>query len=88
MKLKTENLHLNYGEHVALKDINFELTGNKIIGLLGKNGAGKTSLLSLIASYLEPTSGLITVDGEEPFENAKVMQQITFLYDKDYSDES
>lgn len=88
MKLKAENLHLHYGGHVALDDVNFELNGNRIIGLLGKNGAGKTSLLSLIASFREPTSGSITVNGEEPFENAKVMQQIAFLYDKDYSNES
>src|SRR5690625_3591617 len=88
MKLKAENVHLHYGGHVALDDVNFELNGNRIIGLLGKNGAGKTSLLSLIASFREPTSGSITVNGEEPFENAKVMQQIAFLYDKDYNNES
>lgn len=87
MKIKAENLSLNYGDHFALKDINFELNGNKIYGLLGRNGAGKTSLLSMLASYREPSSGTITINGEQPFENAEIMQQISFLYEQEYDNE-
>ena len=88
MNIKAENLHLSYGNHVALKNINFEINRNKIYGLLGRNGAGKTSLLSLIASFREPTSGRITINGEEPFENARIMEQVHFLYNKNYQEES
>lgn len=88
MNIKAENLHLSYGNHVALKNINFEINRNKIYGLLGRNGAGKTSLLSLIASFREPTSGRITINGEEPFENARIMEQVNFLYNKNYQEES
>jgi len=88
MNVKAEGLALHYGSHLALKNINFELNENKIYGLLGRNGAGKTSLLSLLASFREPTSGNLTINGETPFENAAIMQNVAFLYDKDYKDES
>lgn len=88
MNVKVENLGLRYGSDEALKNITFELTDKKIYGLLGRNGAGKTSLLSIMASFREATSGSITMDGEVPFENANIMQQVVFLYDKNYKDES
>lgn len=88
MNVKIENVSLHYGQHVALEDLTFELNSDKIYGLLGRNGAGKTSLLSMLASFREPTSGSITINGEAPFENAKIMQQVAFLYNKDYKDES
>lgn len=88
MNIKADHLHLRFGKHEALKDISFELEGNKIYGLLGRNGAGKTSLLSLIGSFREPTSGTLTINGENPFEHAATMQKVLFMYDKDYSDYS
>lgn len=83
-----KNLSLKYNDFEALKNISFELENRKTYGLLGRNGAGKTSLLSLIASFREPTEGKILIDGEEPFENAKIMQQVAFVYEKDYKDET
>lgn len=88
MNVKAENLNLSFGDHAVLKDINFELNSKKIYGFLGRNGAGKTSLLSILASFREPSSGTITINGEVPFENAEVMRQVTFMYDKDYKDNS
>lgn len=88
MNVKVKNLNLNYGAHAALKNITFELNEPKIYGLIGRNGAGKTSLLTFLASFHEPTTGSITINGEIPFENAKIMQQVSFLYDKDYKEES
>lgn len=88
MNVKIKNLSLSYGNHTALKDVSFNLNGDKIYGLLGRNGAGKTSLLSILGSFREPSTGSVTIDGEVPFENAKIMQQIVFMYNKDYKDES
>lgn len=87
MKIKAENLSLQFGKTYALENVNFELEGNKIFGLLGRNGAGKTSLLSIISSFREPTNGSLTINDEEPFENAKIMRQVAFLYDQDYESE-
>jgi ABC-2 type transport system ATP-binding protein len=83
-----KNLSLHYGKHAALQDVSFTLTDGKIYGILGRNGAGKTSLLSILASFREQSDGVITVNGETPFENTSIMQLVTFIYPKDYKDES
>lgn len=88
MNIKATNLHLSYGPDQVLHDMNFEITEPKIYGLLGRNGAGKTSLLSLIGSFREPSSGNLLINGEQPFENPVIMQQVSFLYNKDFSGES
>ena len=88
MEINVTNLSLNYGNHEALHNISFHCNQKKVYGLLGRNGAGKTSLLSILASFREQTSGLLTIDGETAFENPHVMQHVIFIYNKDYKDES
>ncbi len=88
MQIEVKNLSLKFGKHFALKDISFQLKENKIYGLIGRNGAGKTSLLSLLASFREATDGTLRINGEVPFENAKIMQQVNFVFNKDYKDET
>lgn len=88
MNIKATNLHFSYGNTAVLRDVNFELNEPRIYGLLGRNGVGKTTLLSLIGSFREPTSGQLLIAGEAPFENANIMQQVTFMYNKDFSGET
>ena len=88
LTVEATNLSLTYGNHHALKNITFRLSEKKVYGLLGRNGAGKTSLLSILASFREQTTGSLTIDGEAPFENPRIMQQVAFIYNKDYKDES
>lgn len=87
-KVEVKNVSFDYGKVKALENISFELENGKIYGLIGRNGAGKTSLLSLLASYRQPTEGSIELNGKAVFENQIAMQDILFIYDKDYSDES
>ncbi|UTR13561.1 ABC transporter ATP-binding protein [Salipaludibacillus sp. LMS25] len=88
MNVSLNNVSLRYKAHTALDEVTCELSSEKIYGLLGRNGAGKTSLLSILASYREPSTGTITINGEKPFENPHIMQQVSLVYNKDYSDES
>lgn len=88
IQVEVQNVSLQYKNFPALKNISFTLAESKIYGLIGRNGAGKTSLLSLLASFREPTSGKILINGGEPFENPSVMEQVCFIYEKDYKDES
>lgn len=88
MKIEAINLHLSYGPHQVLNNINFEISEPKIYGLLGRNGAGKTSLLSILGSFRETTSGKLLVNNKTPFENAELMQQISLMYHKDYTGET
>lgn len=83
-----DSVSLRYNDFPALKDITFSLASGQTYGLVGRNGAGKTSLLSLLASYRLATSGKILVGDEEPFENSRTMPYITFIHETDYSDES
>lgn len=86
-EVKINNLTLKFGKFEALKDISLTFEPGKIHGLIGRNGAGKTSLLSLIAAFREATQGGVTIDGEPVFENPEKMLQVAFIYEKDYEDE-
>lgn len=85
-KVEANNISVSFNEFEALRDINFALENGKIYGLIGRNGAGKTSLLSLLAAYRKATSGEIKIDGENVFENEKAMAQVTFVHQTDYKD--
>ncbi len=86
--IEANNLSLNYKKFEAIKNVTFQLKEDKIYGLLGRNGAGKTSLLTLLSAFRRPTSGTLTIGGEGNFENAKVMKDISFHYEKNYSEET
>jgi ABC-2 type transport system ATP-binding protein len=86
--VEVTNLSLKYKNFQALKGISFKLDEKKIYGLIGRNGAGKTSLLSLLASLREATEGSITIAGENPMENAKIMQNVAFVHETDYKEET
>ncbi|GAA0801293.1 ATP-binding cassette domain-containing protein [Spirilliplanes yamanashiensis] len=81
MRITADNLTLRYGDTVALDALTVDLPAGSIYGLLGRNGSGKTSLLSLIAGHRRPTSGTLTVGGADPFENAAVMGGTAFVRD-------
>lgn len=87
-KVTFKNVNLQANSFRVLKNINLSLATNKIIGLIGRNGAGKTSLLSLLASYRLPTDGAVFIDEEVAFENEEKMEQVDFIYPGDYSEES
>ncbi|MGM0865138.1 MAG: ATP-binding cassette domain-containing protein [Bacillota bacterium] len=86
-KLEIKNISLMLGKQHTVRNVTTVLESGKIYGLIGRNGAGKTSLLSMIASYRLPTSGTITYDGEELFEHPDHTKNIHFGYDRVYKDE-
>lgn len=68
-----------YGNVKALNDISFTIEENKIYGLLGRNGAGKTTIMHIITGQLFESSGELKVFGESPYENTRVLSQICFI---------
>ena len=72
------HLEKQFRKKPVLTDITFELPGSGIHALLGRNGVGKSTLLAMIAGQLKPTSGELTVFGEQPFDNASVMDRVCF----------
>ena len=84
--LKCINVNKEFGDKKILKDINLEIPRGKIIGLLGKNGTGKSTLIKLINDLLTPTTGQILVNGKEIGVDSKKI--ISYLPEKTYLDKS
>ena len=63
--LKVENVVKYYGDFLAVDNLSFEVKKGEIFGLLGINGAGKTTTFRMIMGLLEPSSGIITLDGKK-----------------------
>ena len=57
------NLTKTYNGIPALRDVTMSIPSGKIIGLLGPNGSGKTTLIKILNGLLQPTSGLVTING-------------------------
>ncbi|WP_203248318.1 ABC transporter ATP-binding protein [Sporosarcina beigongshangi] len=77
--IEVKQLTKSYGQFKALQDTSFSIHANKIYGLLGRNGAGKTTMMKMITAQIFPTSGDLNVFGEDPYENANVLSQICFI---------
>ncbi len=84
--LKCVNLSKSFGEKEALKNVNLTVNSGKIIGLLGKNGTGKSTLIKLINDLLTPTEGEVLIRGEKV--GVKTKKLISYLPERTYLDKN
>ena len=84
--LEIKHLNKSFNDKKVLKDINLSITSGKIIGLLGKNGTGKSTLIKLINDLLTPTSGEILINGEKVGVESKKI--ISYLPERTYLDKT
>ena len=84
--VKFINVNKNYGNKKVLKDINLTIPRGKIIGLLGKNGTGKSTLIKLMNDLLTQTSGEVLVNGKSVGVESKKI--ISYLPERTYLDKS
>lgn len=82
--LECKSLSKSFDNKKILKDINLIIPRGKIVGLLGKNGQGKTTLIKLINDLLTPTSGEILIEGKHPGVESKRI--ISYLPERTYLD--
>lgn len=80
--IKAQGLKKSYGKKVVLDDVNFEIEEGSIVGLLGPNGCGKTTLIKILTGLIKDHTGLIKIANEEP--GAYTKSIVAFLPDKSY----
>lgn len=73
--IKIEHVTREYDRLKAVDDISITIHAGEIVGLLGHNGAGKTTIMKMITGFLEPTAGTITVNGKEIGAARRAVQQ-------------
>lgn len=78
--LEVNKITRKYGDFLAVNGASFSVGSGEIIGLLGHNGAGKTTVMKMLSGYLEPDSGSIFVNGDSLSDNTEhVQSQIGYL---------
>ena len=73
--IKIQNLAFSYGKNEVLKNISMNLEPGRIYGLLGENGVGKTTLLTLLCGLKKTQSGTINTDGRDPWKREPALLQ-------------
>ena len=72
--IQVEQLTRRYGELVAVDNVSFDIEHGEVVGLLGHNGAGKTTIMKMLTGFLEPTSGTIRIDRLEIGRDTRAIQ--------------
>lgn len=80
--IKAQGLKKSYGKKVVLDDVTFEIEEGSIVGLLGPNGCGKTTLIKILTGLIKDHTGMVKIANEEP--GAYTKSIVAFLPDKSY----
>ena len=80
--VQVNNIHKGYHNQPVLQGVSFSIPRGQIVGLLGPNGCGKSTLIKLIAGLLQPDRGEILIDGHRPGQQTKAL--ISYLPERTY----
>lgn len=73
--LEVKQLSKKFGQHTAVKQLDFSLPSGEVLCLLGANGAGKTTTLNMLLGFSRPSSGHATLDGEDLYQQRESCRQ-------------
>ena len=79
--IDVKGLTKRFGAVTALDNISFQVESGSIFGLVGSNGAGKSTFLRTASGVYRPDAGQVLIDGGEPFENLAVKENVCFISD-------
>ena len=82
--IKAENLTKRFYDTVAVDHIHAEIHNGSVFGLIGTNGAGKSTFLRMLSGVLKPDEGSVTIDGKEVYENVEVKSRFFYISDDQY----
>ena len=73
--VSVERVSKDYGLFSAISDISFSIAQGQVVGFLGPNGAGKTTTMKIITGFMPPSSGSVTIEGYDLFENPQLAKK-------------
>lgn len=82
--IRAENITKRFEEAVAVDSVSVEIKEGSVFGMVGTNGAGKSTFLRMAAGILRPDAGTITIDGEPVYENPKAKRNVFYISDDAY----
>lgn len=82
MEIKVRNISKSFKNNTVLQDVNLDLVSGKIYGLIGPNGSGKTVLMKIIAGVMKPSSGTVTIDGQELHKDIQILPNVGVIFEK------
>lgn len=74
--ISAQNLSKYYGDHAAIEGVSFQIQEGEIVGLLGLNGAGKSTILKILGSFLLPSAGSASIGGRSVEEDADAVRTL------------
>ncbi len=83
MRIEVDQLTKKYRNKLALDNVSFVLEEPNIYGLLGRNGAGKTTFMNMLAGHQEVKNGTIQVNGKNPFNQREILKDICLIKETD-----
>ena len=80
-EIKIENLKFGYGyrSKKIFNGLNVSIALGQIVGIVGRNGEGKTTLMKLIAGKLRPDEGTVSIDGKDPSTDIELANKIIYV---------
>ena len=82
--IEAKNLTKRFGSLMAVDHINAQIREGSVFGLIGTNGAGKSTFLRMLSGVLKPDEGSVTIDGKEVYENVEVKSRFFYISDDQY----
>jgi ABC-2 type transport system ATP-binding protein len=78
-RIEVRQLERRFGDHVAVDHLSLEVAAGEIYGLVGPDGAGKTTTLRMIAGLLDPSGGEVRLVGRDPFRDEMVREAVGYM---------
>ncbi len=82
--IEARNLTKRFGDIVAVDHVNATIKDGSVFGLIGTNGAGKSTFLRMMSGILKPDEGSVTLDGKEVYEDTQVKSRFFYISDDQY----
>lgn len=82
--ITVNNISKKFDNVIAVSEITTSIKGGQVFGLIGTNGAGKSTFMRMISGVIKSDTGTVTIDGEEVYENPKVKENFFYISDEQF----